>query len=278
MASRSELAQRSLSPVFRHTITQQYRKFGRHWRTRFERELVLSIDDIPKAVKAYCDFSMEAMRLQAEFAKTLKYAPAVEPYHDDKYMTDVYLPALLLSNYLWPHHYQVLQWFYANAIPSMRAAHRFCDVGTGTGFYSKELLVALGGIQGHGFDISKASVRYANGLMRKWDVARRWDATVGEIEPGAFDAFLCVELLEHLSFPNVFLRGLRYAMIPGAVGFVTAALDAANRDHIFLYRTAGEVWAHLETAGFTVLDSETFTAYEGDVVPRIAAFVVQANA
>ena len=160
----------------------------------------------------------------------------------------------------------------------MRAAHRFCDVGTGTGFYSKELLVALGGIQGHGFDISKASVKYANGLMRKWDVARRYTTTVGGVEPGAFDAFLCVELLEHLTHPAAFLVGLNAAVIPGAVGFVTAALDAANRDHVYLYRTADKVQAQLEPAGFTVLDSETFTAYEGDVVPRIAAFVVQANA
>jgi hypothetical protein len=67
-------------------------------------------------------------------------------------------------------------------------------------------------------------------------------------------------------------------MSHGAKAFITAALNAAHTDHIYLYRNGAEVLAHLIEAGFTLEQSYTATAYKsvspGVPVPEAAAFLV----
>jgi hypothetical protein len=67
-------------------------------------------------------------------------------------------------------------------------------------------------------------------------------------------------------------------MAPGAKAFITAALNAAHADHIYLYRTPEAVLAHLVEAGFTLEQSFVGAAYKpsapGVPVPLAAAFVV----
>jgi hypothetical protein len=85
-------------------------------------------------------------------------------------------------------------------------------------------------------------------------------------------------VLEHLEDPVAFLRGLRATMAPGAKAFITAAVNAAHADHIYLYRSADDVLAHLIDAGFTLEQSFVGAAYKppapGVPVPQAAAFIV----
>lgn len=89
---------------------------------------------------------------------------------------------------------------------------------------------------------------------------------------------VCVEVLEHLEQPVEFLKALRAGLAPGGKAFITAALNAAHTDHIYLYRNGEEVWEHLNAAGFTLEQSLLAAAYAPpakDVpVPLAAAFVV----
>ncbi|MGE3853037.1 MAG: hypothetical protein AB7K09_14940, partial [Planctomycetota bacterium] len=89
---------------------------------------------------------------------------------------------------------------------------------------------------------------------------------------------VCVEVLEHLEQPVAFLKVLRASLAPGGKAFITAALNAAHTDHIYLYRNREEVWEHLRAAGFTLEQSFVAAAYAPpgpDVpVPLAAAFVV----
>jgi len=142
----------STFPMFRKVVAVRIREFGVPWVERFERELSVyfrgDTTAIARAVDGYGRFSLEAMRLQQQFDKTLAY-PGVsyrdavsEVYDNLEYMLGTYLPALLLSHYLWPHHYRQLLWAHARFFDRLRAtgARTFCDVGVGTGFYSKEAL------------------------------------------------------------------------------------------------------------------------------------------
>jgi hypothetical protein len=67
-------------------------------------------------------------------------------------------------------------------------------------------------------------------------------------------------------------------MAPGARAFITAALNAAHSDHIYLYRNANEVLAQLIEAGFTLEQLFVGSAYQpasaGVPVPEAAAFIV----
>ena len=89
---------------------------------------------------------------------------------------------------------------------------------------------------------------------------------------------ICVEVLEHLEQPVVFLKALRAGLAPGGRAFITAAINAAHSDHIYLYRNGEEVLEHLQSAGFSLEQAFLGAAYAPpahDVpVPLAAAFVV----
>ncbi|MBP7650300.1 MAG: class I SAM-dependent methyltransferase [Phenylobacterium sp.] len=266
--------------------------FGKPWADEAEKTLqVLFSDDeaLALAVKGYSAFALDSMRRQARFEKDLAYPAktyeeaAREVYFNDDHMMGVYLPGLLLSHFLWPHHYRQLEFFDTAFVAPMRAAggDRFVEVGVGTGLYSRRLLQALPGATGHGLDISPASQAYANRHLSAFGFGDRYQVhlrDVAEEAEASASWLVCVEVLEHLEDPVTFLQTLRRTLAPGGRAFITAALDAANADHIYLYRTSEQVQAHLEAAGFALEQAFLGAAYKpvraGAPVPLAAAFVV----
>lgn len=267
--------------------------FGAEWADQFEpvlNALFPTEDAVSAAVKGYAGFAMQSMRLQAAFERERQYKSktheqaSTEVYFNEAHMMQEYLPGLLLSHFLWPHHYRQLQFFDSAFVQAMRVAgaESFMEVGIGTGLYSGLLLRAMPWIRGVGLDISPSSKRFtesqltALGVMDRYRVELR-DVTAEPMEPKA-DWLVCVEVLEHLDDPVAFLRGLRRNMAPGAKAFITAALNAAHADHIYLYRSGDEVLAHLLEAGFTLEQSFLGAAYKpsapGVPVPQAAAFIV----
>jgi len=283
------------APLFQRAVDDQLDTFGEDWATAFGEEIAVYFNDdiamIENAVDGYGRFCIEAMRLQRRFDKTLRYdeisyAEALAAvYQNDEYMRTVYLPALLLSHYMWPHHFRQLQWVRENFFSRLTGGDfkTFCDVGIGTGFYSKELLRALPAIRGWGFDISDSSISHTDHMLQRWALSDRYTTRkqeVGKEVDGGFDCCLSVELLEHLEDPTVLLRSIRNVMRDDALGLLTAALDAPNRDHIYLYRDNDSVRRHIEAGGFEVLLEANFAAYEVDedeTVPQAACFIVQAR-
>jgi SAM-dependent methyltransferase len=267
--------------------------FGEIWLD--ELEVVInaafpSLDAIVVGAKGYSNFALQSMRLQSVFERELIYKPkshleaSKEVYFNENHMMQEYLPGLLLSHFLWPHHYRQLQFFDSAFVQAMRVAGAtsFLEVGIGTGLYSGLLLRKLSSIIGTGIDISPSSKMFTEALMLALGVAKRYkvelrDVTSIPIEPKA-DWLVCVEVLEHLDDPVAFLRGLRRNMAPGARAFITAAVNAAHADHIYLYRNSNEVLTHLLDAGFNIEQSFVGAAYKPSSpnvpVPEAAAFIV----
>jgi len=85
-------------------------------------------------------------------------------------------------------------------------------------------------------------------------------------------------VLEHLEDPLTFLKALRRILTPGGQAFITAALNAPNADHIYLYRSPLEVADQLVAAGFYVQQYQSAFAYaprkNSKYIPEIAAFIV----
>lgn len=267
--------------------------FGENWATEFE-QVISSLFPNPEiliaAVKGYATFAMQSMRLQAIFERELKYKTktysqaASEVYFNEKHMMQEYLPGLLLSHFLWPHHYRQLQFFDSAFVQSMRVAGAtsFIEVGIGTGLYSSFLLSKLPNAIGLGLDISPSSKVFTEAQMKALNLANRYHVELRDITSSPLEEktnwLICVEVLEHLDDPVTFLKGLRCSMAPGARAFITAALNAAHSDHIYLYRDASEVLVHLVEAGFTLEQSFVGSAYKppahGVPVPQAAAFIV----
>lgn len=230
------------------------------------------------------------MRLQAAFERKRQYEAktheqaAREVYFNEAHMQQEYLPGLLLSHFLWPHHYRQIQFFASAFMQAMRIAEAasFLEVGIGTGLYSGVLLRALPTVQGIGVDISPSSKRFTESQLQALGVADRYRTELRDVmlKPLAAPAdwLVCVEVLEHLDDPVSFLKCLRRNLAPGGKAFITAALNAAHADHIYLYRKGDEVLDHLIEAGFTLEQSFIAAAYKpsaiGVPVPQAAAFIV----
>ncbi|MDP1028811.1 class I SAM-dependent methyltransferase [Sphingomonas sp. KR1UV-12] len=274
-------------------VDRSFNTFGDVWADKFESAVGVMFNDTAArsaAIKGYAAFAMTSLRLQAKFEKTRDYQAktyaeaASEVYHNDVYMQSEYLPGLFLSHYLWPHHYRQIQFFESAFVDYLRVARidRFLEVGVGTGLYSRIALQELPMAHGRGVDISPSSQAFALRQMEVFRVADRYainlEDVVTDTPNASAEALICVEVLEHLEQPVEFLKALRRVLVPGGKAFITAALNAAHTDHIYLYRDAGEVEAQLVEAGFVTEQFFVGQAYApprpGLPVPLAAAFMV----
>ncbi len=139
-------------PYFSGVINKQIESFGEHWLKLFNHELATFFAEdkerIDRAVVGYGKFALDSMKLQVKFQKIKEYEnktyaeAASEVYQNRDYMFGLYLPGILLSHYLWRHHFLQHIFFLEKFLPLIGAGEGkvFYDVGVGTGFYSKEML------------------------------------------------------------------------------------------------------------------------------------------
>lgn len=239
--------------------------FGDEWTIEFARAvdtLFAEEEDLICAVDGYAAFAIDSLRRQKRFELERRYEvksheqAAQEVYFNEEHMLGQYLPGLFLSHYLWPHHYRQLRYFKEFFVSSMiqSNAKRFGEVGVGTGVYSRVLLQEIPGVSGVGFDISTHSKTFTENHLKAFGLDGRYEVRLQDVLENTpedeFNWLVCVEVLEHLEDPLQFLRGLREILAPGGKAFITAALNAANEDHIYLYENAEQVIEQLKEAGF----------------------------
>lgn len=266
--------------------------FGPSWAREFEvvlADLFPDDESLEAGLRGYVSFALDSMRRQKAFELAREYPKksyqeaAGDVYLNEAHMLGEYLPGLLLSHFLWPHHYRQLQFFDSALLGPMKLAkeHRFAEVGVGTAVYSRRTLGSVPDSTGSGYDISPSSCSFARRHLEAAGNGHRFrmnqqDVVAKPIEPVPW--LICVEVLEHLEDPVRFLVALRQGLAAGGRAFITAALNAAHADHIYLYRTAEDVWSHLESAGFRLEQSCVAAAYAppgpNAPVPLAAAFVV----
>jgi SAM-dependent methyltransferase len=70
------------------------------------------------------------------------------------------------------------------------------------------------------------------------------------------DFLICQEVLEHLENPAEFCRWLANMVRPGGHAYITAALNAAHSDHIFLFNNPAELEEMLRAAGLQPLHAQ----------------------
>lgn len=242
-----------------------------------------------EAVGGYAEFCTEALRAQVYFERNNCYRASnyetvvKECYQSSDYMKRRYLPGQYLSHYIWPHHQRMLRRFILDLLPKInKDVSLFYEVGVGCGMYSQCSLSAMPDAHGIGYDISDYALEFtlrviqAHGLGNRYKIKKQNILTI-PIEEKA-DFIISQEVLEHLEEPQVFIEGLYNATRTGGWGYITAAINAAHTDHIYLYRSPEEVQNQIEAAGWQVCDVQIESNNPEkplEVRPTIAGYLVR---
>jgi len=281
-------------PTYASQWIRSRNEFGPEW----EKQISLNIERVfgktynerwEEAVRGYAEFCTDSLRSQVFFEKYGTYkAKSYDEcvkffYKNPDYMLIRYLPGQYLSHYIWPHHYRMLRHYLYDLLPKIiDNVTTFYEVGVGCGMYSQKTLEMVRAGCGVGFDISDYALQFTLRVMKAHGLDDRYDICEGdileeEIEKEA-DLVISQEVLEHLERPEPFIEGLYRLARRGGWGYITAAVNAAHTDHIYLYRTPEEVRVQIERVGWKVLDTQVEWNYPDkpkEIRPTIVAFLVK---
>jgi SAM-dependent methyltransferase len=276
-------------PMFSDSVDRAYRRHGETWLQGFSHDLEAIFEEAGNdnwsgPVEGYARFTFDAARSQRVFEITGHYTGVSNDALQDRYYSDPdfmfrnYLPGLFVSFYLWPHHYRLIEYYRLVIQPKLveLQPETFCEVGVGTGIYSRETLRALPGVRGVGYDLSDHSLAFSQRVMDRSGLGDRYRAERRNIltsTPEPVDYLICQEVLEHLDDPAEFSRALFAMVKPGGHAYITAAITAGHADHVYVYQEPADARAHVEAAGFEVLAEKTDGADVFDKIqPRVSCF------
>lgn len=204
--------------------------------------------------------------------------------YDNPSRMSLYHWGVYVTTFAWEHHLKIYEFYKNNFISRLEpGGGTLLDLGSGSGIWSLLLLHLLEKWRVEGVDISTTSVALANEMSILNNFASRAKYIVGDAlhhsASDKFEACLSCFLLEHLESPPELLINMSNHLQAGSYAFVTAALTAAEVDHIAEFKRESELIMLAEKAGFRVCATYSAAprAYPTDYkfLPRSMALVLQ---
>ncbi len=257
-------------PVLASVFTEAPARFGKGWAGEAVPNIEAMYGSITEplskrllqALDGYAEFANDSMRSQVFYERNGRYRASnyeevrQQCYLNEEHMTQRYLPGMWLTHFIWPQHYHMLKGFITGLLPRLSNCRTFFEVGVGCGMYSKVTLETIPHSSGVGFDISQFSLDYTGQVMAAFGLQQRYQLEQRDVREGyeiSCDFLICQEVLEHLENPAEFCRWLFNLVRPGGHAYITAALNAAHSDHIYLFHSPADLEEMVRAAGFQPL-------------------------
>jgi|SRR5208283_1535965 len=242
----------------------------------------------------YMAIVVDVNRCQAEYTRRGRYQFSTyaevfaQTYGDAEFMAE-YHWGVYVATFAWEHHLRVYDFFmryFVDPLSENGTGHRLLDLGCGSGIWSILALSHLEGWDSTLVDISSATVEMTRRTLRSAGVDPRADLRQADAlqfhEDKSFNAAISSCLLEHLEEPKRLLDNISASLGERGLAFVSAALTAAQTDHIREFRRESEVVNLAEQAGFRVVASYSSaprkTPADAVFLPRTMALVLQKRA
>ncbi|MBP2316256.1 class I SAM-dependent methyltransferase [Azospirillum soli] len=241
--------------------------------------------------RGYTTFVVGVNRSQAEYERDRRYKHSSyaevhsQTYADPRFMND-YHWGVYVTTFAWEHHLHIYEFYRDQFLGRLRrsaSAGKIIDLGCGSGIWSMLALARLESWKSTLVDISPTTLALTRRTVQCTGLADRVDAHQADamsFRDGApYDAGISCFLLEHLESPGQLLASLAKSLGERRFAFVTAALTAAEIDHIFEFRRESEVVALAEQAGFRVVamfsSAPRSVAPSATFLPRSIALVLE---
>lgn len=184
-------------------------------------------------------------------------------------VTTYYMNALLVSQVMWKHHFNIFMYFqsHLNTLFKNQSDFSILDIGPGHGFFSyltkkefpnyKKIDIV---------DISETSLQMTKNIIGfDEDKISYYKKDIFEYDDSnKYDFIVLGEVIEHLDNPKQILIKLSNLLKPNGVLWLTTPTNSPALDHVYLFTTKEEVFSLIEDSGLKIIDSCNYFAEDMD--------------
>jgi 2-polyprenyl-3-methyl-5-hydroxy-6-metoxy-1,4-benzoquinol methylase len=207
-------------------------------------------------LKMIADVRIETMHFVRTGEYTSKSFDEVnQRVYNNPDVMEYYMNGLLLSQFLWGHHYAILNYFTDNLPKYKDKIHHYLEMGGGHGLYISQAISLLKpGVKFDLIDISPTSIDASRSLIEN-DAVNYQLSDIFKIKAEKkYDFITMGEVMEHVEDPVALLSKLGELLKDGGSMFVTTPTNAPAIDHIYLFTNAEDIRAVIDKAGFRITD------------------------
>lgn len=181
------------------------------------------------------------------------FKDANEKVYSKPEVMQYYMHALILSEFLWVHHYQVLKFFVTTLQQHTAITDRYLEIGAGHGLFVSEATRQLqSSTQIDVVDISPSSLEMTKTFVENDSINYKL-LNIFDYNPIVkYDFITMGEVLEHVEDPVGLLTRVRELLNPGGRAFITTPTNAPAIDHIYLFKNTKDIVEVVDKAGLEV--------------------------
>lgn len=272
MVSKLEYIAESIShqnPLHSKKIKKNINKFDDEYFSRAEIFLNKYVDLLKEdgktldyAIECYLQMIADVYFESVQFLRTGKYSSTSfeevnqRVYNDPKVM-EYYMHGLVLSQFLWTHHYKILLYFSKIISENTNKIKNYLEVGGGHGLYISEAIEIIGNKANFALvDISPSSLEISKKMIGNNKVNYNLKDVFEFFPNKKYDFITMGEVLEHVEEPVRLLRKLHALLDDTGKVFITTPTNAPAIDHIYLFNNAEDIRKVIEASGFKIEKEE----------------------
>lgn len=229
--------------------------------------------DLDYAIDCYLKMIADVYYESVRFVQTGQYTSTSfkevnERVYNDPGVMEYYMYGLLMSQFLWRQHYEILLYF--REVMNENKAHirRYLEVGGGHGLYISEAINILGdNCEFDLVDISESSLNIAKKMIGN-DAVNYYLTDVFDYYPDhKYDFITMGEVLEHVEDPVSLLKKLHSLAKDDGKVYITTPTNAPAIDHIYLFKNADDIREVIDKAGFNI--EKDYCIWSEDLPPDL---------
>lgn len=210
-------------------------------------------------------FNRTVIQAELEFRKTGEYSRRPEDaaeveseiYSSSDVMEGFYLVGLLLTYFTWIHHTEMLNFYRKQFLDAGAGVSAVMEWGVGHGLFTLLASRTWPEAQIFALDISQHSLEFSRRLLKADGADARSkffsaDILSPDVTLPGVDRLICSELMEHVPDPHALGRRIHDVLNKNGKAFVTAAINAPQPDHIYLFRSREEVEELIAASGLRI--------------------------
>ncbi len=240
---------------------------------RYKNYLKIKNKDLSYAVNCYLrmvsDMTLEAARfLETGHYSCKSFDEVKKNVYDQPEIMEYHMNGLLLSQFLWRHHYEIFSFFTQHLRGTAGAVQNYLEIGAGHGLYVSEALRVFPCARIKAVDISETALAMARHFVDD----ERVDFVLNNIfdfkEAGAYDFITLGEVLEHVEVPEELLKKIHCLLKDKGIAFLTVPSNSPAVDHIYLFHSAENIKNMIISSGFDII--RDIHMYTEDVDEKLA--------